>query len=206
MRSQLIEAPALEPVTLAEAKAFTKVSHGLEDTLFKTWIASARTSAEALSRLSIAPQKWRFSYALPRLTGFGFGTQPTLQDPDDIAEKAVLKKSPIVSVDDVQLVARDGSKTALTGWTLVGKALYWADNSVLLDGQWVGLEIDATCGFPIVGADPNADPPVPGKVDCPEDLREAILIMVADRYENRGTTGVTPDLAKEILLTARSRF
>jgi len=52
--------PALEPVSLAEAKLFLRVEHDVEDTLIATLITTAREAAERLLGMSCIVQRWQW--------------------------------------------------------------------------------------------------------------------------------------------------
>ena len=58
MASILVRPPASEPVTLAEAKAHLRVTHGEEDALIGALITSARRVAEAKTGLCFIAQGW----------------------------------------------------------------------------------------------------------------------------------------------------
>ncbi len=94
------------------------------------------------------------------------------------APDACLPLAPVISVNDIHVVARDGSRTPWTGWTL--------DRSVpcprlvvdarprLNDGSHV--EVLLTAGY---GASAG---------DVPDDLRHAVMLLAAHFYENREAT------------------
>lgn len=50
MPSHLIAAPAIEPITLAEAKLFLRIEHDDEDTAIAALIAAARQHVEMATR------------------------------------------------------------------------------------------------------------------------------------------------------------
>ena len=58
MSLQLITPPAIEPVTLAEAKAHLKVDTTDDDTLITSLIAAARARAEWHTRRAFITQGW----------------------------------------------------------------------------------------------------------------------------------------------------
>ncbi|KFF50461.1 hypothetical protein GY26_01865 [Gammaproteobacteria bacterium MFB021] len=58
IRSRLIAPPAVEPVTLGEAKAQARVEHDDDDELILRLIASARSSAEQRTGRALITQTW----------------------------------------------------------------------------------------------------------------------------------------------------
>lgn len=58
----LLNAPAVEPVTLAEAKAFLRVEHDDDHAVIGALIAGSRIHVEAQTRRSLITQTWRLSF------------------------------------------------------------------------------------------------------------------------------------------------
>lgn len=69
----LVTGPAVEPVTLEEAKAHCRVSHDADDALFTIWIAAARQLIETETSCRLVEQTWRMQY-----TDFPRGQWPGL--------------------------------------------------------------------------------------------------------------------------------
>lgn len=86
-------APAFEPITLAEAKTYVRITHVEEDALLADFITSAREQAEHYLNLSLPQQSYVLSIA------------------ENDACAIRLPRSPILSVASVTLFARDGSST-----------------------------------------------------------------------------------------------
>ena len=61
MPSILLTAPAVEPLTLAEAKAYLRVETPDDDDLIAALIAGARIHVEAETRRALITQSWRLS-------------------------------------------------------------------------------------------------------------------------------------------------
>ena len=59
MSAILLNAPASEPVSLAEAKLFLRVEHDDDDDLIAALIAAARVQVEAQTRRALITQTWR---------------------------------------------------------------------------------------------------------------------------------------------------
>lgn len=65
IRSQLIAPPAVEPVTLDEAKAQARIEHDADDALVQQLIVAARQDAEQRTGRALIRQTWRQT-GLPR--------------------------------------------------------------------------------------------------------------------------------------------
>ena len=59
MSAILLTAPAAEPLSVAEAKAFLRVEHDDDDAMIASLIAAARNHVEALTRCGLITQTWR---------------------------------------------------------------------------------------------------------------------------------------------------
>jgi uncharacterized phiE125 gp8 family phage protein len=166
MSSILTSPPAVEPVSLAEAKGHLRVGHADEDALIGTLIVTARRHVEAQTGLRLIAQEW--SHFRDDWPGDGV---------------AALPLAPLLAVGDVKTHGEDDIAA------VIDPAHYYVDAfgrppRLLLRGSRVwarpgrignGIEIELTAGF---GSLPS---------DVPEDLRQAILQLVAHWYENRGS-------------------
>ena len=61
MSSILLDGPAVEPVSLAEAKAYLRVEHDDDDDTIAALIAGARIHVESQTRRALITQTWRLS-------------------------------------------------------------------------------------------------------------------------------------------------
>jgi uncharacterized phiE125 gp8 family phage protein len=159
----LTSGPAIEPVTLPEAKAHLKIDGDDEDTLVSSLIITSRLHVEAALGLALITQSW--SYFLDSWPG----------------AVVALPLRPVQSVSAVRLYAADETVETLPG------------DSYLLDGAscpprlvrnaslpWPkpgraanGIEIAFTAGYGNVA------------VLVPAPVRQAILLLVAHWYEHR---------------------
>lgn len=100
MPLQRITAPASEPLTVADAKAWAIVDDDASDTLVKSMISAARASAEKKLRRSLITQTWLLtldSFPGPSLMGVPYGE--TFSIP---AHAIVLERAPIQSITSIQ--------------------------------------------------------------------------------------------------------
>ena len=61
MSAILLAAPAAEPLSLAEAKAFLRVEHNDDDAVIAALIAGSRIHIETQTRRAMITQQWRLS-------------------------------------------------------------------------------------------------------------------------------------------------
>lgn len=180
MPAILLTPPAVEPVSLADAKTHLRVGHADEDNLIAQLIAAARRQVEAQTGLKLISQQW---------TVFR----------DDWPEAGIidLPLHPVLAVDELSVFGDDDEKA------VVDPAHYYVDAAsrparLRLRGARVwarpgrianGIAITATAGF---GADGDS---------VPEPLRQAILVLVAHWFEHRGAAGMPrPPLMVDDLL------
>ena len=156
--------PALEPLSLAEAKAHLRIDHSLEDALIQSLIITSRLHIEAALGLALITQSWSF-----------------FADRWPKAQRLVMPVRPIQAVASVRLWNIDGTSITLppSAFFLDGQGLparlVWQGTGPLTDPQRTvnGIEVAFTAGF---GAAPS---------DVPATIRHALLLLVAHWYENR---------------------
>ncbi|MDF3812127.1 head-tail connector protein [Rhodopseudomonas sp. BAL398] len=59
MSAMLLNGPGAEPWTIAELKAYLRVTHDDDDTVIAALIAAARSQIEAMTRRALLTQSWR---------------------------------------------------------------------------------------------------------------------------------------------------
>ncbi|MBI1204003.1 MAG: hypothetical protein GC182_15990 [Rhodopseudomonas sp.] len=166
MPSRLLTAPAVEPLTLAEAKAFLRVEAGDDDDLIDALIASARLHIEAQTRRALITQSWRITAdAWPADGRLAVRPAPLqalsaarVYDFDGVAQTV----DPQAFVPDIA-----ASQFAFAPWALPQPGQIAA-----------GIELDVIVGYGNAAA------------DVPEPLRQAIRLLIAHWYENRGLATV----------------
>lgn len=162
MPAHLLTAPAAEPVSLVEAKAYLRLEHDAEDALVTSLVAAAAAQVEALTRRVLVAQRWRFSAAIP------CGGGPI-----------ALKPRPVREVEAVRIADAHGGWTALASeeWRFD----WGAERLTILTAAPAGrmVEADLAVGYGEPG-------------DVPESLRLAIRRLTADFFERREARGETP--------------
>lgn len=171
-RFALTVAPALEPVSLVEAKAHCRVEIDADDALFSSMITRARRQVEELTGRALISQTWtatldRWSDELQAVDAFPFYTSPTHR-------RVKLRPAPVASITSLVV---DGVTITAGNYALRGNELWIkpdvADSTADLGG---GIVATFVAGY---GA---------AATDVPESLRLAMLMLIAHFYENREAT------------------
>lgn len=175
MGLSLVTAPTTDPISLAEAKAHLRVSGSDDDGLVAGYILAAREFAQAYTRRVFVSQTWDQT--------FDGGWPCDLFEP-----RIVLGLQPVVSITTVTYVDENGANQTLSGTTqYVAKT---GDDQLGVIVPKYGVE------WPTVRDQPNAVTVrfVAGYTRLPETIRVAMLLTLADFYENRENTvlGSTP--------------
>lgn len=157
--------PAIEPVTLAEAKLHLRVDHSDEDALISALITAARTDAENRLQRTLITSGWALT-----LDGF-FSLQ-------------TLPMAPILAVASVAYVDGAGATQTLPG------AAYRVDAPAALlqpvsswpatADQSNAVTINYTAGFG------------PAAADVPAPIKAWVLLAIGDMYANRERSAERP--------------
>lgn len=167
MRPMLISAPAVEPVSLVDAKSWLREDGSDEDQLIQALIVSARMTLEAYTRRFFVTQGWRLIYdawpnsvcanSMVKIPFAPFQTTTAIRvfDSNEVAQ----------TVDSATYRAPPANE----GGRIVFKSLPPAPGR-----SADGIEIDFSIGYGVLAT------------HTPEPLRRAILTLVAHWRENRG--------------------
>lgn len=162
MTATLLSAPATEPLSLAEAKAFLRVEHAEEDALIGSLIAAGREQVEMRTRLRLVTQTWRLH----------LGRWP----PDG---RVVVPFGPLREVTAARLRDRDGGQTPLDADAFVIDRLAAKPCVAFMPGTVTDPEPAQTIELDVeVGYGAASDVPAP--------LRHAVRAFVVHAYERRG--------------------
>lgn len=195
----LLTPPAEEPLTLAEAKAFLRITHSHEDTGLTAHIKASRAACERYVRGSFITQTWK-CFIVPPVYVQCNRYEPF--DPDDVyGDGYDLPRGPIVSLDDLQLVAKGSNATT----SFVAGTHYWvtAQGRLRLDREKCDetfrtilpedIVVEYTAGMS--KADLEAKYP---------DIKEAVKIGVHNLFDGRGFNSMNlPPQARELLAPYR---
>ena len=167
MPSILLSTPLSEPLSLAEAKAWLRVEHDDDDEVIAALIAGARVHVEAQTRRALITQQWRI-----------------VRDSWPDSGRIAVLPAPLRALTAARVYRIDGTAHALDEEAIVVDAasepgvLAFVPGTLPEPGRVAaGIELDVETGY---GDEPE---------DVPEPLRQAIRMLVAHWYENRGLTG-----------------
>lgn len=167
----VVTPPALEPVTLAEARAHVRVDGGTEDAILAGYLIAARMHVEQMTGRLLMTQTIDY-----RLDGWPL-------EWDRMCQAHVLKiriPGPVQSITSISYVDTSGVTQTLD---TADYQLVKAETPYIVPAygeSWpdARLQPDAVTVRAVVGYGNN-----PG--DTPEPIRLAILLLVASFYENR---------------------
>jgi len=165
MISNLVTPPALEPITLDEAKAHLRVEHDLDDQLIESLISSATNSVELTLNRALINQTWVHTFdKFPGVltcdlqAGVSSITSITYQDTANVQQT--------LPADVYEL----------TGGTVSGFRLaYGKEWPSVLDHK-DSVSVTVVVGY---GATRH---------DVPQAIRQAMLLLIGNWYENREST------------------
>ncbi|MBG0810583.1 phage head-tail connector protein [Methylosinus sp. H3A] len=170
MVPELLFGPALEPVSLDDAKAWLRLDSSDEDQLLSALIVSARMTVEAYARRFFVTQSWRM-----RLDAW---------PPHTLRRRTLaIPFAPFRSVSAIRVFDSSDVSQTLPGASYRAPATRDSGRVVFADAPAQpgrardGIEIDVVAGYGDAAT------------DTPEPLRRAILALVAHWHENRGDAG-----------------
>lgn len=167
MPALLLQGPAHEPLTLAEARGYLRVDHDAEDALIGSMVTAARATVEALTRRVLIDQRWRI-----------------VRDTWPASGLIALPVNPLREIISAHVLDAGGAETpvpldALSADTARLPGLIRVDRgAVPLPGRPIaGIAIDV-----IAGHGEEAD-------HVPSPLLEAVRVVLAHFYEHRDVAG-----------------
>jgi uncharacterized phiE125 gp8 family phage protein len=171
MSAILLNPPGSEPLSVADAKSYLRVEHDDDDAIIAALIASARHHVEALTRNGLLTQTWRL--VRDRWPESG-RIKPKLGPLRSLVAARIYNESGVATSLDLDRFVIDevAGVIAAPGWSLP------------LPGRAVrGVELDVEIGY---GNTP---------ADVPQVLLQAIRMLVAHWYDNRGLVSIGQSVA-----------
>lgn len=183
MRQILISPPAIEPVSLAETRLWLRVDDASQDQLITSLITGARQTVEKLTRTVMITQGWRL---------IADDWPPGWIVDIPIAPLRMLDAIRIYDAQNVAQTLPAGGWSQHTG--VLSSRILFAQSPPQPEREIAGIEIDLTAGY---GDAPG---------DVPQPLRQAMLMLVAQAYENRGDANSTAGETVEHLIAPYRRM
>jgi uncharacterized phiE125 gp8 family phage protein len=170
MNLKLIAAPTSEPITLEDTKLHLRVDIDDDDNLISNLITSARQYVESFTRRAIASATYELA-----LDDFPAG--------DD--EEIILPKPPLESVTSVKYTDSDGDETT---WDSSKYIVIESIPAIIIPAyteSWPSftpypreaVKVKYVAGYKFGGDD---------HLVIPEPIKQAMLLIITDHYENRG--------------------
>jgi uncharacterized phiE125 gp8 family phage protein len=163
---RLVTAPSVEPITVPEAKEHLHLEHALDDTYVTSLIKAAREYTEKICWRGLLSQTWEMV-----LGGF-----PVCD------EFIKLPKGNLLSVTHVKYLDDDGVLTTMSSSTqyeldqksVPGRVLLRYEQSwPSYRERWNAVQIEYIVGYGTVAT------------DVPMSVRQAMLLLIAQMYEQR---------------------
>lgn len=183
----ILTPPRSEPVSLDEAKAHLNVDHDDDDDLIKRLIGAARRLVEGETNRALVPRLLRADF-----DGFPAGRCD------------IRLAGQVLRIDAVAYVDNGDTVTLLAGTDYVTDLSADVARVCLPAGgcwPWVcrqagAVSVTYVAGY---GSVPDDYPTTPAKADVPSDAVAAILLLVGDMYDNRGSDTPRPRAAQALI-------
>ena len=159
----MTSAPALEPVTVEEAKEHLRVDGTHEDVLISSLIVTSRLHIEAALGLSLVSQAWKL-----------------VLDAWPMDAVVNIPMRPVIAVNTITVFAADGSGEVIEPANYVVDLASSPPRIATQGATWPkpmravnGIEIDFVAGYGAMAS------------DVPAPIRHALMLLVAHWYEHR---------------------
>ncbi len=171
MSLTLITAPAVEPITLAEARAQCRIDGTEEDALLSIYIGDARSRAENETGRRLITQTWR--QTLDEFPAVG-DIRLEVPKPQSISQVQYLDANGVWQTLPPSEYVLDAA-TGPAGWLYPADGTSWPTTKALANA----VRIDIVAGY---GTAPS---------DVPDGIRHWMLLQIEYDYQQRGAIDST---------------
>lgn len=182
MALKVYSAPAVEPISSTEANLHLRVDISDDNTLIAAQIKAARETAEQILRRALITQTWDY-----------------VMDEFPSGDEIKLPLPPLQSVTSITYYKSDGSSATVSSASYNVDTYSEPGRIVLKSGySWPGDELRTAAGVVVryVAGYGDAGSNVPGAI------RQAILLLIGDMYENRENQVIGSGLTVTLLQRA----
>lgn len=186
MALQKLETHGEEQLDLAYVKAYLRVEHNADDGLIRGFIATARHAIEAYTSRSLISQSWLFTIN----AGFAVARsdETYLSQSKSRGENGLeLPRSPFTALESDPILETQYGETPLSDFRVdtsgrTAKVHFGSTAQSLMDGAGK-ISIRFRAGYETG--------------ELPESLKQAMLMIIAQLYDNRAAANDNPGLVGE---------
>lgn len=184
MTRTLVTRPAVEPISLTEAKLHLRVDISNDDSLIQALILAAREMTEDILRRALITQTW-----------------DCILDEFPDGDEIVLPLPPLQSVASITYKDQDGDESTFSADDYIVNTDAEPGKVVLAYGaSWPSTSLYPTGAVTVQFVAGYGD----ASTDVPQKYRQAMLLLIAHWYENREAIATTGAVPKEIPLAVES--
>ena len=188
MSLTLVTGPALEPVSLEEAKQHCRIDSTDDDGLLAGYILAARSHCETYTRRAFITQTWDYRISNAYADNLCVSGWPAVRQGGYWYPRITLPKPPLISVTSISYVDTAGATQTLAADQYLVNPY---SNEGIIDPAYgvtwpqVRTQMNAITVRFVCGYGTN-----PGNVQELERVRQAMLLMIGSWYENRESVNV----------------
>ena len=178
MARTVVTPPAIEPVSLTEAKLHLRADVDDDDSLIESLIQTAREMVEGIARRALITQTWKY-----------------ILDEFPDGDELMLPLPPLQSVTTIIYKDQGGASSTFAASDYIVNTDTEPGKVVLAYGKsWPSTSLYPTGAVTVQFVAGYGDDPT----DVPEKYRQAMLLLIGHWYENREAIATTGAVPKEV--------
>lgn len=165
MKYKILTQPAVEPITLAEAKANLRVNNTVENDLITSYIVAARKWVENYTWRPLITQTWTLFYDFSDVQNIKNST-------------IVISKNPVQSISSIKYYDNTNTLVTLDSsnyYTDLGgdiASINFINQLPTMYNRINALQIEFVCGYGLAAS-------------VPDNIKAAIYMLITSFYDNR---------------------